>query len=52
MSMSEHFCGTCNQMRITTDGQLKVCLFGSAEVSLMDDIRGGASDADWKYGGD
>jgi len=45
-SMSEHFCGTCNRMRITADGQLKVCLFGSAEVSLRDAMRGGASDED------
>jgi len=45
-SMSEHFCGTCNRMRITADGQLKVCLFGSAEVSLRDAMRDGASDED------
>lgn len=25
-SMSEHFCGTCNRLRITADGNLKVCL--------------------------
>ena len=43
-SMSEHFCGSCNRMRITADGQLKVCLFGSAEVSLRDALREGASD--------
>ncbi|VDM59928.1 unnamed protein product [Angiostrongylus costaricensis] len=24
-SMSEHFCGTCNRLRITADGNLKVC---------------------------
>lgn len=38
-SMSEHFCGTCNRLRITADGQLKVCLFGSTEVSLRDLMR-------------
>lgn len=27
-SMSDHFCGTCNRIRITADGNLKVCLFG------------------------
>lgn len=45
-SMTNHFCGTCNRVRITADGQLKVCLFGSAEVSLRDAMREGASDAD------
>lgn len=45
-SMSEHFCGTCNRLRITADGQLKACLFGSAEVSLRDAMRDGVSDED------
>ena len=38
-SMSNHFCGTCNRLRITADGQIKVCLFGSAELSLRDALR-------------
>jgi molybdenum cofactor biosynthesis protein A len=42
-SMSEHFCGTCNRLRITADGQLKVCLFGKTEVSLRDLMRQGGS---------
>jgi cyclic pyranopterin phosphate synthase len=45
-SMTEHFCGTCNRIRLTADGQLKVCLFGSTEVSLRDAMREGASDTD------
>ncbi|KAI1895164.1 hypothetical protein AGOR_G00103480, partial [Albula goreensis] len=43
-SMSDHFCGSCNRLRITADGNLKVCLFGNAEVSLRDCLRSGASD--------
>nr|XP_040055824.1 molybdenum cofactor biosynthesis protein 1 isoform X1 [Gasterosteus aculeatus aculeatus] len=43
-SMSEHFCGSCNRLRITADGSLKVCLFGNSEVSLRDVLRSGASD--------
>ncbi|CAL8090139.1 unnamed protein product [Orchesella dallaii] len=43
-SMSEHFCGGCNRLRITADGNLKVCLFGNAEVSLRDAMRSGVSD--------
>ncbi|KAB5562060.1 hypothetical protein PHYPO_G00013600 [Pangasianodon hypophthalmus] len=43
-SMSDHFCGSCNRLRITADGNLKVCLFGNSEVSLRDCLRSGASD--------
>ncbi|XP_043252992.1 molybdenum cofactor biosynthesis protein 1 isoform X1 [Colletes gigas] len=44
-SMSEHFCSSCNRLRITADGNLKVCLFeGEGEVSLRDALRSGASD--------
>ncbi|KAM9465821.1 molybdenum cofactor biosynthesis protein 1 isoform 1-T1 [Clarias gariepinus] len=43
-SMSDHFCGSCNRLRITADGNLKVCLFGNSEVSLRDFLRSGASD--------
>ncbi|XP_014116721.1 PREDICTED: molybdenum cofactor biosynthesis protein 1 isoform X2 [Pseudopodoces humilis] len=43
-SMSEHFCGSCNRLRITADGNLKVCLFGNSEVSLRDHLRLGASE--------
>ncbi|KAK4139293.1 uncharacterized protein C8A04DRAFT_33232 [Dichotomopilus funicola] len=38
-SMTHNFCGTCNRLRITSDGNLKVCLFGNAEVSLRDIVR-------------
>jgi cyclic pyranopterin phosphate synthase len=38
-SMTHNFCGTCNRLRITGDGNLKVCLFGNEEVSLRDIIR-------------
>lgn len=45
-SMTEHFCGSCNRLRITADGNLKVCLFGNKEVSLRDAIRSGCSKDD------
>jgi cyclic pyranopterin phosphate synthase len=38
-SMTHNFCGTCNRLRITSDGNLKVCLFGNAEISLRDILR-------------
>jgi molybdenum cofactor biosynthesis enzyme MoaA len=46
--MSEHFCGSCNRLRMTADGNLKVCLFGNTEVSLRDSIRSGMSDEELK----
>lgn len=38
-SMTHNFCGSCNRLRITSEGNLKVCLFGNAEVSLRDLLR-------------
>ena len=38
-SMTHNFCGTCNRLRITSDGNLKVCLHGETEVSLRDLLR-------------
>lgn len=40
-SMTEHFCGTCNRLRLMADGNLKVCLFGASEVNLRDKLRSG-----------
>jgi molybdenum cofactor biosynthesis enzyme MoaA len=31
-SMSDHFCGTCNRLRLTADGQIKAC---SAEYAIV-----------------
>jgi cyclic pyranopterin phosphate synthase len=42
--MTDHFCGTCNRLRITADGSIKVCLFGNTEVSLRDMLRQGKTD--------
>ncbi|KAJ1751797.1 Molybdenum cofactor synthesis protein 1 [Coemansia sp. RSA 1821] len=44
-SMTRSFCSECNRVRVMADGNLKVCLFGNAEVSLRDMLRSGASDA-------
>ncbi|KAJ3573539.1 hypothetical protein NP233_g2360 [Leucocoprinus birnbaumii] len=43
-SMSDHFCATCNRLRLTADGEIKVCLFDPKEISLRDIMRAGASD--------
>ncbi|CAK1555054.1 unnamed protein product [Leptosia nina] len=44
-SMSQPFCSSCNRLRLTADGNLKVCLFGGTEVSLRDAMRAGDTDA-------
>ncbi|KAH9929660.1 uncharacterized protein B0H18DRAFT_1084030 [Fomitopsis serialis] len=43
-SMSDHFCGSCNRLRLTADGQIKVCLFDAKEISLRDRMREGSTD--------
>ena len=43
-SMTSHFCGTCNRLRLTSDGNLKTCLFGEDEVSLRDIMRANPED--------
>lgn len=39
--MSHNFCGDCNRMRLTANGQLRPCLFGSIETPLRDPLRSG-----------
>jgi cyclic pyranopterin phosphate synthase len=42
--MSNHFCGGCNRLRLTADGNLKVCLFDNREVNLKLLLQNGLSD--------
>jgi len=44
-SMSDSFCSTCNRLRLTSDGQVKSCLFYPAETNLRDAMRQGATDS-------
>ena len=41
--MTEHFCHSCNRLRITSDGQLRPCLLADDEVNLKEPLRNGAS---------
>jgi len=43
-SLSDHFCGTCNRIRLTADGSIKSCLFHQAEVNLRSVLRCRESD--------
>jgi cyclic pyranopterin phosphate synthase len=38
------FCGTCNRIRITAQGMLKICLYDNGVLNLKDLLRNGASD--------
>lgn len=40
-TMSSHFCGDCNRMRLTADGKLKNCLFSNGEADLLMALRNG-----------
>jgi cyclic pyranopterin phosphate synthase len=44
--VSQPFCGTCNRIRLTADGQLRTCLFSVDEWDLRRPLRSGASDTD------
>jgi cyclic pyranopterin phosphate synthase len=44
-SVSQPFCGACNRARLSTEGQLYLCLFASQGVDLRTLLRGSFSDA-------
>jgi GTP 3',8-cyclase len=44
--VSQPFCGSCNRIRLTADGQLRTCLFSIDEWDLRGPLRSGATDAD------
>ena len=46
--MTNHFCGSCNRIRLTADGKLKTCLFGVDELNIRDLVREGKSDDEIK----
>ena len=41
--VTEAFCGACSRIRLTSDGQIRTCLFSTIEHSLRDVVRSGAS---------
>jgi len=40
--ISEHFCATCNRLRLTADGRLYPCLFSDYGVDIKTPLRTGA----------
>lgn len=45
-SVTQAFCGDCNRARLSTEGQLYLCLFATQGHDLRSLLRGGASDQD------
>ena len=44
--LSHDYCETCNRVRLTADGRLRLCLFGDHEIDLRGPLRAGAERAD------
>jgi cyclic pyranopterin phosphate synthase len=45
-SVSAPFCAACDRVRLTSDGQVRNCLFAKGEVDLRGPLRDGAGDAE------
>jgi len=44
--VTEPFCGDCNRIRLTAEGELRTCLFSMTETDLRGPLRSGATDAE------
>ncbi|MBN1953976.1 MAG: GTP 3',8-cyclase MoaA [Anaerolineae bacterium] len=42
--ITEHFCHSCNRLRLTADGRLLPCLLSDAAIDLRGPLRAGADD--------
>ena len=45
-SVTRPFCGSCDRVRLTADGQVRDCLFAATESDLRGPMRSGADDAE------
>ncbi|HET9058451.1 MAG TPA: GTP 3',8-cyclase MoaA [Acidimicrobiales bacterium] len=45
-SVTQPFCGDCDRVRLTAEGQLRSCLFAVKEADLRSLLRGGATDSE------
>jgi len=43
-ALSQHFCETCNRIRLTSEGKLRPCLFSNKEVDIKQAIRNAKTD--------
>jgi cyclic pyranopterin phosphate synthase len=44
--ISDHFCASCNRLRLTSDGKLRTCLFSDEETDLKPLLRSGCTEAE------
>ncbi len=42
--ISDHFCGSCNRLRLTSDGKIRMCLFSDTEIDVRKALRDGSPD--------
>lgn len=45
-AVSDDFCGSCNRVRVTAQGDIRACLASRRAVSLRDIVRSGGTDDD------
>ena len=38
-ALSQHFCESCNRIRLTSDGKIRPCLFSNKEIDIKSEIR-------------
>jgi cyclic pyranopterin phosphate synthase len=43
-ALSQHFCDSCNRLRLTAEGQLRSCLFSDQEIDMKTPLREGRED--------
>jgi cyclic pyranopterin phosphate synthase len=43
-TVTKPFCGDCDRVRLTADGQFRTCLFATDEFDLLTSMRAGATD--------
>jgi GTP 3',8-cyclase len=45
--LGDHFCDTCNRLRLTADGRLRPCLLNNYEIPIRDALRSGENIASY-----
>jgi len=45
-AISNHFCQTCNRIRLTANGHLRACLLSDKTIDMRTPIRNGCADSD------
>ena len=43
-TVTKPFCGDCDRVRLTAEGEFRTCLFATREFNLLDGMRDGESD--------